>query len=110
MQTKLGQLLRKERETLKMSQREFANYIGMPHSTYERVENDRNDDIKLDCVIKILSKVNVPIELFIPIDILKRYYLSYAPQKEDNVTKIVKREISKFVKKMEYKLSRASKL
>jgi transcriptional regulator with XRE-family HTH domain len=109
MQTKLGQLLKEERLKLKMSQREFANFLGMLHSTYERVENGRNDDLKLDCVIKILTKINIPLELFIPSEVLSRYFIQIQPKTDEDVKNILMREVSKFVKKVEYKFARASK-
>ena len=109
MNSELGQILRDERTKLKMSQREFANYLGMLHSTYERVENGRNDDLKLDCVVKILTKINIPLELFIPSEILSRYFIQMEPKTDEDVKKILLREISKFIKKVEYKFARASK-
>ena len=94
MNSELGQILRDERTKLKMSQREFANYLGMLHSTYERVENGRNDDLKLDCVVKILTKINIPLELFIPSEILSRYFIQMEPKTDEDVKKILLREVS----------------
>jgi transcriptional regulator with XRE-family HTH domain len=56
MQTRLGQILRKEREKLKMTQNEFADYLKLTQSTYERIENDRNQDIRVKCLLKINNK------------------------------------------------------
>ena len=78
---RLGEFLRKERAFLKMSQNDFAKYLNMSSSTYERVENDRLHDIKLEYMLNILKKTDIPIDIFIPIEILNRFCIYVIPKK-----------------------------
>ncbi|MFY8069172.1 MAG: helix-turn-helix transcriptional regulator [Flavobacterium sp.] len=109
MQTKLGQLLRKEREALKMTQNEFADYLKLSQSTYERIENDKNHDIRVECMNKILKKVDIPIEIFISPDILARYCVYVIPKSDKTVKQFLSKEFSKIVKKVERQFSNHSK-
>jgi transcriptional regulator with XRE-family HTH domain len=102
----IGGLLKEEREKLDMSQIEFAKYLDMNSSTYERQENNRNHDMKLECMIKILKKVDIPLDLFIPIEIINKYCIYVVPKKENDVKKIVAREFSKLLKKLERQFSK----
>ena len=109
MQSKLGQKLKNERERLKLTQKEFAKFLNLTSSTYERIENDRNHDIRLECMIKILKKIDIPLDLFIPVEILNKYCIYVEPKKENNVKQFLSKEFSKIVKKVEVKFSKPSK-
>lgn len=103
MQTKLGQKLREERLNLKMSQIEFADFLQISRSSYERIENDKIQDLKLECMLKILKKVNIPLDVFIPIEILNRYCIYREPKKDNGVKKFLTKEFSKIVTRVERK-------
>ena len=109
MQTKLGQKLRDERTKLKMTQCEFAEYLGIKLSTYERLENDRNNDIRLDTMISILRKIYLPLELFIPIEILNKYYTYTGVKKETDAYLFLSKEFTKLMKKLNHKFKKYSK-
>ena len=109
MYTKLGQKLREERIKIKISQNEFAEYLGIKLSTYERLENNRNKDIRLETMICILSKVYLPLELFIPIEILNKYYTDTGVKKETDAYIFLSKEFAKLMKKLNHKFKKPSK-
>jgi len=106
MQTKLGQLLREERLKLKMSQMQFADYLDLDRSTYERLENERNGDLKISTTLKILQKTEIPLDIFIPIEILNKYCIYVVPKKETDVKYFLSKEFSKIMKRVERKFSK----
>lgn len=109
MNTKLGQLLREERLKLNMSQTQFADYLDLDRSTYERLENDRNGDLKISTMIKVLQKLDIPLDIFIPVEILNKYCIYVVPKKESDVKYFLTKEFSKIVRKVERKFSKSLK-
>ena len=65
MKLKLGQKLQEVRESRKMSQAEFSDFLGMSQSTYARLERNESK-ADLEQIVKISEKCNIPIQDLLP--------------------------------------------
>ena len=65
MRTKVGSKLLEIREDRKMSQEEFAEFLGFSSSAYGRLERNETS-IEIDQMLGIAQKLDVPIQEFLP--------------------------------------------
>ncbi|MCZ2355532.1 MAG: helix-turn-helix transcriptional regulator [Bacteroidia bacterium] len=84
---KLGAKLHQCREDTRMSQAEFADFIGVSSSTYGRLE--RNEvSIDLELLLKIVQKLNLSLADFLPEDFLNNNLSSHKKKVEIRVEHI----------------------
>jgi len=65
MKTRVGSKLLEIREDRKMSQEEFADFLGFSSSAYGRLERNETS-IEIEQMIGIADKLDVPIQEFLP--------------------------------------------
>jgi transcriptional regulator with XRE-family HTH domain len=103
MKEKLGQILRDERNKRNMSQNDFAHYLELERSTYECIENNRIRDLKTVTVVKLLDKLNLDLELFLPKETIDRYFELYYCKNDVNLKPIIQREVLKLLNSVDSK-------
>lgn len=62
----IGNKLRSKRTEMGKTQADFAKMLDMKLSTYERLENNRNNDVRLDTLVKISNTLNIPFSELLP--------------------------------------------
>ncbi len=62
----IGNKLRSKRTEMGKTQADFAKILDMKLSTYERLENNRNNDVRLDTLVKISNTLDIPFSELLP--------------------------------------------
>ncbi len=122
MKTKIGSKLLTIREDRKMNQQEFAYFLGIPYTTYGRLERNESS-IEMEKIVEIADKLELPINEFLPDNlsiqnsnsdkgfggiffgnqIVHNYYAGDAPKSEtekDEEIDMLKKEIDELKKKV----------